>query len=119
MSEARRPVKAYKNPEFINSPDARCIRILAEYLGPLSQFRREKIKDTVVFFGSARTVPKDQADKEYRELRVALRNSPQSQVNLAKLDAAKRKIRLSGYYEEAVELARLITAWSLSLEEKS
>jgi uncharacterized protein (TIGR00730 family) len=49
----RRPV-AYLNQPFLNSPDARALRILAEYLEPLSHFRREKIRDTVVFFGSAR-----------------------------------------------------------------
>ncbi|PYV85992.1 MAG: lysine decarboxylase [Acidobacteria bacterium] len=119
MSTTQPPIKAYQDQEFINSPDARTIRILAEYLGPLRQFRREKIKDTIVFFGSARVVPKDQAEKEYRELRLSLRNSLQSQENFAKLDSAKRKIRLSRYYEDAVELARLITAWSLSLGEKS
>src|SRR5439155_11805448 len=113
------PIKAYQDQEFINSPDARTIRILAEYLGPLRQFRREKIKDTIVFFGSARVVPKDQAEKEYRELRLSLRNSLQSQENFAKLDSAKRKIRLSRYYDQAVALARLVTAWSLSLGEKS
>lgn len=45
---------AYKNEEFIDSADARALRILSEYLEPLSHFRREKIRDTVVFFGSAR-----------------------------------------------------------------
>src|SRR6266436_4304306 len=45
---------AYLNPEFLNSPDARAIRILAEFLEPLAHFRREKVRDTVVFFGSAR-----------------------------------------------------------------
>jgi uncharacterized protein (TIGR00730 family) len=49
----RRPV-AYLNQEFLNSPDARAIRILGEFLEPLAHFRREKIRDTVVFFGSAR-----------------------------------------------------------------
>ena len=49
----RRPL-AYKNEEFVDSPDARPLRILSEYLEPLSHFRREKIKDTIVFFGSAR-----------------------------------------------------------------
>jgi|SRR5215471_19511215 len=49
----RRPV-AYLNDAFLNSVDARAIRILAEFLEPLSKFRREKIRDTVVFFGSAR-----------------------------------------------------------------
>ena len=45
---------AYFNPEFLNSPDGRILRILSEYQEPLSRFRREKIQDTVVFFGSAR-----------------------------------------------------------------
>ncbi len=49
----RRPV-AYLNTEFLNSPDARALRMLAEFLEPLAHFRREKIRDTVVFFGSAR-----------------------------------------------------------------
>jgi uncharacterized protein (TIGR00730 family) len=49
----RRPV-AYLNQQFLNSPDARAMRILAEFLEPLAHFRREKIRDTVVFFGSAR-----------------------------------------------------------------
>jgi uncharacterized protein (TIGR00730 family) len=51
--DGRHPV-AYLDQEFLNSPDARAIRLLAEYLEPLSVFRREKIRDTVVFFGSAR-----------------------------------------------------------------
>ena len=49
----RRPV-AYLNDKFLNSPDARALRILSEFLEPLAHFRREKVRDTVVFFGSAR-----------------------------------------------------------------
>src|ERR1043166_3860739 len=49
----RRPV-AYLNEQFLKSPDARAMRILAEFLEPLAHFRREKGRDTVVFFGSAR-----------------------------------------------------------------
>src|SRR5579884_2051340 len=44
---------AYLNEKFLNSPDARALRILAEFLEPLAHFRREKVRDTVVFFGSA------------------------------------------------------------------
>ena len=53
INATRRPV-AYKNEEFLDSPDARALRILSEYLEPLSHFRDEKIQDTIVFFGSAR-----------------------------------------------------------------
>jgi uncharacterized protein (TIGR00730 family) len=49
----RHPV-AYLNDKFLNGPDARPLRILAEFLEPLAHFRREKVRDTVVFFGSAR-----------------------------------------------------------------
>src|SRR5690242_3101257 len=45
---------AYENSRFLNSADARILRIMAEYQEPLSRFRRERIQDTVVFFGSAR-----------------------------------------------------------------
>lgn len=112
MNNSNQRPKAYADPEFINSPDARSIRILAEYLGPLRQFRREKIIDTIVFFGSARAITRDQAEKEYRELRQS------SDSNPAALDAARLRVQLARYYEEAVELARLITEWSLSLDER-
>jgi uncharacterized protein (TIGR00730 family) len=45
---------AYKDEKFIDSDEARPLRILAEYLQPLHAFERENIRDTVVFFGSAR-----------------------------------------------------------------
>ena len=45
---------AYQNDPFLDSPDGRILRILAEYQEPLARFRREQIQDTVVFFGSAR-----------------------------------------------------------------
>src|SRR5262245_44740905 len=50
---------AYLNDKFLNSPDARAIRILSEFLEPLAHFRREKVRDTVVFFGSARIEEND------------------------------------------------------------
>jgi uncharacterized protein (TIGR00730 family) len=64
-SNGRRPV-AYLNERFLNSPDARAIRMLSEFLEPLAHFRREKIRDTVVFFGSAR-LREDGPLKEYYE----------------------------------------------------
>src|ERR1700690_995486 len=53
LHSERRQV-AYLNDKFLNSPDARALRILSEFLEPFSHFRREKVRDTVVFFGSAR-----------------------------------------------------------------
>ena len=45
---------AYEDEAFVTSPDARPLRILAEYLAPMQRFRRARVHDTVVFFGSAR-----------------------------------------------------------------
>src|SRR5438876_557511 len=68
----RRPV-AYLDEEFLNSPDSRPLRILAEYLEPLAHFRREKIRDTVVFFGSARLREDGPMAKYYEDARVLAR----------------------------------------------
>src|SRR6516162_7911366 len=68
----RRPI-AYLNEKFLNSPDARALRILAEYLEPLSHFRREKVRDTVVFFGSARLTEDSPLARYYHEARELAR----------------------------------------------
>jgi len=70
--EGRKPL-AYLNEPFLNSPDARAIRMLAEYLEPLSVFRREKIRDTVVFFGSARVRDDGELGKYYDDARTLAR----------------------------------------------
>ena len=64
----RRPV-AYKNEAFLNTPDARPLRILAEYIEPLAHFRRERIRDTIVFFGSARITEDGPMGRYYRDAR--------------------------------------------------
>src|SRR5215210_8125942 len=69
---ARRPV-AYKNESFLDSPDARELRILSEYLQPLAHFRDEKIHDTIVFFGSARLHEQGLLGRYYREARELAR----------------------------------------------
>src|SRR5277367_6988769 len=55
---------SYQNPAFINSPDGRLVRIISEYSEPLARFRRERIQDTIVFFGSARFRAQADASKE-------------------------------------------------------
>jgi uncharacterized protein (TIGR00730 family) len=73
------PPLAYENQQFLKTSEARSVRILSEYLEPLGHFRRQRIRDTIVFFGSARL---------------------------------KQDGPLGHYYEEARELARLVTEWA-------
>jgi len=71
-SNGRKPL-AYLNENFLNSPDARAIRLLAEYVEPLSVFRRQKIRDTVVFFGSARVREDGPLGRYYNDARALAR----------------------------------------------
>ena len=100
----------YYNEEFIGSPDARSVRLLSEYYGPLQRFKRNKIRDTIVFFGSARLKSKEDAE-------LALASAPK---NLSKNDRAVLDIDLdmSRYYEAARELAFKMTKWSKKLNNK-
>jgi uncharacterized protein (TIGR00730 family) len=68
----RRP-KAYKNETFLDTADARPLRILSEYLEPLSHFRRHKVRDTIVFFGSARLQEDGPLGRYYHEARELAR----------------------------------------------
>jgi uncharacterized protein (TIGR00730 family) len=64
---------AYRNDEFLDGPEGRSVRILSEYLYPLSHFRRERIHDTVVFFGSARLMEMGPLGRYYNEARELAR----------------------------------------------
>src|SRR5437879_962258 len=99
---------AYENEPFLNSPDGRILRILAEYSEPLSRFRREQIQDTVVFFGSARFRSRSDAQKTLTELRKGLGHE-QAAVEHKR---ALTSVDMARYYEEARRLAFLLTQWS-------
>src|SRR5271163_3271252 len=71
-NNSHRPV-AYLNETFLESPDARGLRILSEYLEPLSHFRDEKIQDTIVFFGSARITEDGPLGQYYNDARTLAR----------------------------------------------
>jgi uncharacterized protein (TIGR00730 family) len=99
---------AYLMPDFLESDEARPLRILAEYLEPLQRFREQDIQDTVVFFGSARVRSRDCAQAAVS----ALRKGASSEARRA----AERAVRWSRYYEDARALARRLTEWSLALD---
>jgi len=99
--------KAYDNLEFLNSKDARSLRILSEYLEPQARFLRYRIKDTVVFFGSARAVSADRAAEALAEAEAA--SDPVA------TERARKDLEFSRYYEDARELARRMTEWSKGL----
>ena len=106
---------AYRDALFMESVAARPVRILTEYLDPLVRFRREEVGDTIVMFGSARIVARDRALAHLRRLK-SLKGKLTPRRRIALRDA-RAALAMSRYYEEARELARRITAWSLTLGE--
>ncbi len=108
--------KAYKDLDFLNSPEARTVRILCEYEGPRRRFKQENVRDTVVFYGSARAIPREQAVGQLGDAERALRTAEgeEEKRRLAhQVTLAQRRVRLSRYYEDAQELARRLTDWSI------
>ena len=106
--------KAYENLDFINSTNGRTIRLLAEYLEPKARFKKHKIMDTIVFFGSARLMSKRDAQTVLNKIQSS---NPKTTPNFGKqLRMAQRAFEMSRYYEDAVELSRRLTEWSMNLE---
>ncbi len=109
---------AYEHPEFLDSAEARPIRILAEYLEPLRRFKDQKIQDTVVFFGSARVDSRERAERALRTLRARGVHGADEHYQ-AELTKTRKAVEWARYYEEARELARLFTTWTLSLQSEN
>ena len=120
---------AFLDAAFLESDEARPIRIMAEYLEPLRRFRAQNIQDTVVFFGSARIRSREKADDALGRLEQQLFKRSTSrgravgapaaarptQAQRLALTRARRAVTMSRYYEDARRLAHLLTEWSLSL----
>jgi uncharacterized protein (TIGR00730 family) len=100
-------IKAYRNEEFLGSPDARSLRILAEYLEPASRFEELNVKDTIVVFGSARIPSREEA----------LARVQTAEGGEGDLELAQRDLEMSRFYEAARELSARLTTWSKGLEE--
>jgi hypothetical protein len=112
-----KPKKAYRNMEFLNSPDARIVRILSEFLEPQHRFRRHGVRDTIVFFGSARIRPKAEALRDIKSLRAQIQKSTRRSSGLReRLREAEALLAMAKYYDDTVELARLLTEWSKTLK---
>src|SRR6202790_4384773 len=105
---------AYENPAFLNSPDGRILRIMAEYQEPLARFRREQIQDTVVFFGSARFMGGKDAAKALAATKQNHAGVAASQLE-KDLKSAEAAVEMARYYEDARRLAHMLTKWSIQI----
>lgn len=119
MSETKdftHPPLAYLNADFLKSSEGRIIRILSEYLEPDARMRRHRVRDTIVFFGSARSVEPEAAEAVIESVK---REIEQAGGLTPELEAAQLRAEYAGklarYYYDAMELARRVTEWSKGL----
>jgi len=114
------PKAPHEDPKFLESTPARPLRILAEYINPLAQLKRENISDTIVMFGSARIRSREEALRRLERLKreqVAKTRKSQTERR-AELISAKASLEMSRYYEECRELSHRITKWAMSFGTK-
>ncbi len=112
------PPQAYLNPEFMTSPQARGIRVLTEMTEPHQRFKKYGVRNTVVMFGSARTLPPDVARKQLEEAKALAASGTCTDAECAhRVRNAEIDLRSSAYYEACRELAFEMTKWALTLPE--
>lgn len=121
MEHLKKAPKAYRNPKFLNSPEARTVRIMTEYLEPLDRLKKHNIKDTIVFFGSARIIPLSQARKNLADIKRKLKsiknkNTKDYKECLKNLTYAEKEFEVAKYYDDTEELAYRLTKWSKNLK---
>jgi uncharacterized protein (TIGR00730 family) len=109
---------AYENRPFLNSPDGRILRILSEYAEPLARFRREKIQDTVVFFGSARFQSRAEAESALQLLEKPGSRTPAAPEEQERILQARKAVEMARFYEDARKLAYMLTKWSMGIASK-
>jgi uncharacterized protein (TIGR00730 family) len=114
----RRAAKAYRNPGFLNSKEARALRILSEYLEPKSRFEHHKVDDTIVFMGSARIKSRETAEAALASAEAGGGDPAAGETGGGQLERARTDLHMSAYYEAARELAFRLTQWSKELDPK-
>ncbi|MGJ8651716.1 MAG: LOG family protein [Opitutaceae bacterium] len=113
------PLKAYKNLDFLNSDEARNIRVLCEMTEPGLRFAEENIEDTIVLFGSARLIPIEMAEARMKKVEASIKDAANpTTAEAAALRKAQLDLKGAPYYDAAVQLAEELTKWSMNLPEE-
>jgi len=109
--------KAYKNVDFLNSATARNIRIMCEYEETYLRLKRNKVKATILFFGSARSKTREDYDSEFQRLRSAVDSAATDDEKAdleSQLDRLTKIEWMIEYMDKVTELSRKLTEWAKS-----
>ncbi len=100
---------AYRDLEFLDSGQARPVRLQLELLKTEVGMRKHDIKSTIVVFGGTRILEPREAQKVVNQAEAKVRKSPNDKALRKKLRIAKSILAKSGYYDEAREFGRLVS----------
>ncbi|MEM7182182.1 MAG: TIGR00730 family Rossman fold protein [Spirochaetota bacterium] len=106
-------IKSYRNADFLESDAARDIRILTDYTYPNSEFNKQKVRDTIVLFGSARIPEKTEGEKALQKMQSS------GQVSAKQIADYQKRLQLHNYYEAAQKVGYMITKWGQQVAEGS
>lgn len=113
-------MKAYENMDFMHSPEGRIVRVMSEFFEPQRRLKKHRILDTIVCFGSARSQSSSVASQRLADLKAqAAKSKEQAEALKSQLRKAEGLLKLSRYYDDAVEVAKQMTRWSMGLKNRS
>ena len=100
---------AFDDSKFLLRDELRAVRLQLEIMKPEIIQQDLGVKSTVVIFGGARIPSPEIAAKRLQKEEMQAKREPLSEMASMRVSCAKRVLGKSHYYEEARELARLIT----------
>jgi len=107
-----KPPKAYKNNDFLNSNEARLIRVMCELEEPKGRLEENEVENIVMFFGSARAKPKAQYEAAVKEAEAKANASPKDEKLREAFQRLKKQEFLVGMFDVVRETCRQLTVWT-------
>eukprot|EP00919_Chromeraceae_sp_WS-2016_P078403 GHVR01185788.1.p1 GENE.GHVR01185788.1~~GHVR01185788.1.p1 ORF type:complete len:358 (-),score=94.97 GHVR01185788.1:372-1409(-) len=117
VEEGIKPIKAYRNEEFLSSKGARHVRIMCEYIETQQRLKKNNVHCTLMIFGSARCYPKDKWLEEKEKLENNIKESKTEEEKLKyilKLKQLNKVEWMCEYYKKTYELSKRLTEWSMT-----
>ncbi len=99
---------AIEDSDFLESDEARGVRLELDYMKAELQIKRYGIEHTIVVFGSARIIEHQTAMKKLQEIQELVDKHPQDRKLLRELYIAERMVGKSIYYEDARRFGQLV-----------
>lgn len=101
---------AFEDVEFLKRSDLRPVRLELELLKPEIIINEHNVQSTIVVFGSARLLCKEEAEKNFQRYTKDAAQHPEDRRAQQRLAQAKLTLENAHYYEEAREFSRIVSA---------